>query len=73
MIAAVNGVAMGGGFELALACDIIVASENAVFALPEPRVGLIAAGGGNVIAAGGGNVVTQSGGNVQAGGHHPNN
>jgi len=46
VIAAVNGVAMGGGFELALACDIIVAAENAVFALPEVRVGLIAAGGG---------------------------
>ena len=46
MIAAVNGVAMGGGFETALACDIIVAAENAVFALPEPRVGLIAGGGG---------------------------
>lgn len=46
VIAAVNGVAMGGGFEMALACDIIVAAENAVFALPEPRVGLIAGGGG---------------------------
>ena len=46
MIAAVNGVAMGGGFETALACDIIIAAENAVFALPEPRVGLIAGGGG---------------------------
>ncbi|HEV2336630.1 MAG TPA: enoyl-CoA hydratase-related protein [Stellaceae bacterium] len=45
LIGAVNGVAMGGGFETALACDIIVAAENAVFALPEPRVGLIAGSG----------------------------
>ncbi|MCA9509570.1 MAG: enoyl-CoA hydratase/isomerase family protein [Myxococcales bacterium] len=46
VIAAVNGVAMGGGFEIALACDLIVASENARFALPEPRVGLAALAGG---------------------------
>jgi enoyl-CoA hydratase/carnithine racemase len=46
VIAAVNGLAMGGGFEIALACDIIVASEHAVFALPEPRVGLAALAGG---------------------------
>ncbi len=46
VIAAVNGIAMGGGFEIALACDIIVASEGAVFALPEPRVGLAALAGG---------------------------
>jgi enoyl-CoA hydratase/carnithine racemase len=46
LIAAVNGVAMGGGFEIALACDIIIASEEAVFALPEPRVGLAALAGG---------------------------
>ena len=37
---------MGGGFEIALACDLIIASENAVFALPEPRVGLAALAGG---------------------------
>ena len=46
VIAAVNGVSMGGGFEIALACDIIVASDRAVFALPEPRVGLAALAGG---------------------------
>jgi enoyl-CoA hydratase/carnithine racemase len=46
VIAAVNGVAMGGGFEIALACDIIVAARNAKFALPEPRVGLAALAGG---------------------------
>ena len=46
LIAAVNGVAMGGGFEMALACDIIIAAENARFALPEPRVGLAALAGG---------------------------
>ncbi len=46
LIAAVNGVAMGGGFEIALACDLIIASDNARFALPEPKVGLAALAGG---------------------------
>jgi enoyl-CoA hydratase/carnithine racemase len=46
MIAAVNGVAVGGGLEMALACDIVIAAEHARFGLPEPRVGLIAGAGG---------------------------
>ena len=46
IIAAVNGFALGGGLELALACDIIVAAEHAEFGLPEPRVGRMALEGG---------------------------
>lgn len=46
LVAAVNGFAMGGGFETALACDIILAADTAKFALPEVKVGLFAAAGG---------------------------
>ena len=46
VIAAVNGLALGGGFEIPLACDLIVAAEHASFGLPEPRVGLAALAGG---------------------------
>ncbi|MBI1376614.1 MAG: crotonase/enoyl-CoA hydratase family protein [Frankiales bacterium] len=46
MIAAVEGYALAGGFEIALACDLIVASRDARFGLPEVRRGLVAAGGG---------------------------
>ena len=46
IIAAVNGFAMGGGFETALSCDIILASDNAKFALPEVKVGFFAAASG---------------------------
>lgn len=42
IIAAVNGFALGGGFEVALACDIIIAADHATFGFPEPRVGMIA-------------------------------
>jgi enoyl-CoA hydratase/carnithine racemase len=46
VIAAVNGYALGGGFEMALACDIIVAADSAQFGLPEPKRGLLAGAGG---------------------------
>ncbi|MGY4509504.1 enoyl-CoA hydratase-related protein [Bradyrhizobium sp. USDA 3650] len=46
VIAAVNGLAAGGGFELVLACDLVVAAEHAEFLLPEARVGVIADAGG---------------------------
>ncbi|MBC3992857.1 enoyl-CoA hydratase/isomerase family protein [Streptomyces sp. AC563] len=45
-IAAVHGYALGGGFELALSCDVIVADRTAVVALPEVSVGVIPGGGG---------------------------
>jgi enoyl-CoA hydratase/carnithine racemase len=46
VIAAIEGYAMGGGLELALMCDIVIASESAKFAVPEVKVGLIAGAGG---------------------------
>ncbi len=47
-IAAVNGTALGGGTELALASDLVVAEESAKFGLPEVKRGLVAAAGGGV-------------------------
>ena len=46
VIAAVNGLAMGGGFELALAADLMLASDTAEFALPEVKLGMVADSGG---------------------------
>lgn len=46
VIAAVNGLAMGGGFEIALAADIVIAAEHATFGLPEPLIGVVAYAGG---------------------------
>lgn len=46
VIGRVNGAARGGGFEVALACDLVVAADHASFALPEPKRGIYAGGGG---------------------------
>ncbi|TNH22696.1 enoyl-CoA hydratase [Micromonospora orduensis] len=46
IVARVNGLALGGGFELVLACDVVVAAEHAYFGLPEARLGLVAGAGG---------------------------
>lgn len=52
VLARVHGYALGGGFELALACDLIIASDQAVFALPEARLGLVPGAGGGFRLAG---------------------
>jgi len=46
VIAAVNGIAMAGGFELMMCCDLVVAADHAKFGIPEVKRGLVAAGGG---------------------------
>ena len=51
VVAAVHGFALGGGCELALSCDVIVADETAVFGLPETTVGLVPGCGGTQLAA----------------------
>lgn len=48
VIAAVNGLALGGGVEIVAACDLAYAADHAEFALPEPRIGLAALGGGGL-------------------------
>jgi len=50
VIAAVHGFALGGGCELALSCDLVVADETATFGLPEVTVGLVPGGGGTQLA-----------------------
>jgi crotonobetainyl-CoA hydratase len=51
VIARVNGHALGGGFEMVLGCDIVIAAQEAGFGLPEPRVGRLPLDGGMVLLA----------------------
>ena len=48
VIAAIDGAALAGGFELMLACDMVIAGQSAKFGLPESKLGLVAAGGGAI-------------------------
>lgn len=50
VVAAVNGAAVGGGLELVMSCDLVVAAEHARFGLPEVKRGLYAAGGGTLLS-----------------------
>jgi enoyl-CoA hydratase len=50
VIAAVNGAAVGGGLELVMNCDLVIAAEHARFGLPEVKRGLFAAGGGTLLS-----------------------
>jgi enoyl-CoA hydratase/carnithine racemase len=52
LIAAVNGAALAGGLEIVLACDLVVATDHAIFGLPEVKRGLVAGGGGLIRLAG---------------------
>ena len=70
-IAAVGGLALGGGCELALACDIRLAAENAIFGLPEIKIGVLPGGGGTqrlprLIGAGRAKLMLYSGDSIDA-------